>query len=56
MDKEQKNNSAAEYEILGTKYFVTPVFKKDTSQKESFEDKIRRLILQDKQQKKGAKL
>ena len=24
MDKEQKSNSAAEYEILGTKYSVTP--------------------------------
>jgi len=56
MDKGQKNNSAAEYEILGTKYSVTPVFEKDASQSESFEDKIRRLILQDKQQRKGTKL
>jgi len=56
MDKEQKNNSAAEYVILGTKYSVTPVFEKNTSQSESFEEKIRRLILQDKQQQKGAKL
>ena len=56
MDKEQENNSAAEYEILGTKYSVIPVFEKDASQSESFESKIRRLILQDKQQQKGMKL
>ena len=49
MDKKQDATNSAEYQVGTTKYTVTPVFW-EASQKESIEDKIRRLILQDKQQ------
>ena len=45
----QKSNIAksADYNIGNTQYTVTPVFR-NASEKESIEDKIKRLILQDK--------
>lgn len=43
--EEQKNN--ADYRIGTTKYTVTPVFR-EHSEKENIEDKVKRLILQDK--------
>ena len=54
MDKIQKPEDTAEYHIGNTKYKVTPFFG-EASEKESIEDKIKRLILQDERQK-GAKL
>ena len=53
MDKKHEPNQPAEYHIGTTKYTVTPVFG-EVAQKESIEDKIKRLILQDKKLK-GAK-
>jgi len=53
MDNKQKTENTAEYHIGNTKYKVTPFFR-EASQKESIEDKIKRLILQDRMQK-GAK-
>ncbi|MDL2324618.1 transposon-encoded TnpW family protein [Ruminococcaceae bacterium OttesenSCG-928-A16] len=53
MDKEHNANAPAEYQIGNTKYTVTPVYG-DASQKEAIEDKIKRMILQDRTQK-GAK-
>lgn len=52
MDKEHEINSVADYQIGNTQYTVTPVFG-DASAKESIEEKIKRLILQDRQ--KGIK-
>lgn len=43
--KEQKDY--ADYKIETTKYTVTPVFR-EHSEKENIEDKVKRLILQDK--------
>ena len=50
MGTKQNTNDPADYQAGNTKYTVTPVFG-EASQKESIEDKIRRLILQDKKQK-----
>lgn len=53
MDKIPEANATVEYQIGTTKYTVTSVCG-EAAQKESIEEKIKRLILQDKQ--KGAKL
>lgn len=53
MEKEHNTNAPAEYQVGNTKYTVTPVYG-DASCKEDIEEKIRRLILQDRKQK-GAK-
>lgn len=53
MDKEHNTSAPAEYQVGNTKYSVSPVYG-DTTQKEDIEEKIRRLILQDRTQK-GAK-
>ena len=50
MDEKTSHTDKAEYEVCGTKYTVTPVYKSE-AQKEALEDKIRRLILTDKQGK-----
>ena len=49
---DEKNTSAvsAEYQVGGIKYTVTSVYKSE-AQKEALEDKIRRLILSDKERK-----
>lgn len=49
---DEKNTSAvsAEYQVGGTTYTVTSVYKSE-AQKEALEDKIRRLILSDKERK-----
>lgn len=48
MDKKEKVNNSAEYLVGNTKYTTVPVFG-DAVPKEAIEDKIRRLILQDKE-------
>lgn len=53
MKKQQPAPITAEYQIGTTKYTVKPICN-ETDQKESIEEKIKRLILQDRQ--KGAKL
>lgn len=53
MDKKQSIEKPAEYQIDNTTYSVTPVFGV-ASQAENIEEKITRLILQDKKHK-GAK-
>lgn len=53
MDKKQSIEKPAEYQIDNTTYSVTPVFEV-ASQAENIEEKITRLILQDKKHK-GAK-
>ena len=52
-DKKQELNAPAEYQVCNTKYTTVPVFG-EAAQKESIEDKVARLILQDKTDK-GAK-
>ena len=54
MDTANEIQKSADYHIGNTKYTVTPFFG-DASEKENIEDKIKRLILQDKKQK-GARL
>ncbi len=50
MDKKDTSAISAEYQVGGTKYTVTPVYKGE-AHKEALEDKIRRLILADKERK-----
>lgn len=53
VDMKKKEDGPAEYTVCGTKYTVTPVFG-EAQQKEGIEDKIKRLILQDKKLKNAS--
>ncbi|MEA4994308.1 MAG: hypothetical protein VB060_10875 [Oscillibacter sp.] len=52
MDKKIKSIPPIEYQIGGTKYTVTPIHT-GLAHKEALVDKIKRLILSDKERKDG---